>query len=187
MTDRDAADALDAFGLLADQARLRVAAALVLGARTSDEVVAASGLTSREVLEALSRLEAGELVRRERNGWLFDVRRMSELARNARPKPEPDDLGDVPADTAQLLRRFLQDGRLLSMPVQRSRRLVVLDHIAAGFELGVKYPEREVNAILGGFDDDWATLRRFLVDEGFLSREAGVYWRSGGSVALSDG
>jgi hypothetical protein len=51
----------------------------------------------------------------------------------------------------------------------------------------VRYPEREVNGILGGFDDDWATLRRFLVDEGFLSREAGVYWRSGGSVAFPDG
>jgi hypothetical protein len=186
MTDRDAADALDAFLLLADRQRLRVAAALVLGAGTTDDVVATSGLTSREVLEALSRLEAGELVRRDGNDWVFDVRRMSELARDARPKAEPDDLGDVPADTAQVLRRFLRDGRLLSIPVQRSRRLIVLDHVAAAFELGVRYPERDVNALLGGFHEDFATLRRYLVDEGFLSREAGVYWRSGGSVALPD-
>jgi hypothetical protein len=186
MTDRDPAEALDAFLLLADQQRLRAAAALVLGARTTDDVVAASGLSSRDVLEALTRLEAGELVRREGNGWVFDVRRMSELAREARPKPEPDDLGDVPADTALVLRRFLRDGRLLSIPVQRSRRLIVLDHVAAAFELGVRYPERNVNALLGGFHEDFATLRRYLVDEGFLTREAGVYWRSGGSVALSE-
>jgi hypothetical protein len=25
-------------------------------------------------------------------------------------------------------------------------------------------------------------LRRYLVDDGFLSREAGIYWRSGGTV-----
>jgi hypothetical protein len=27
-------------------------------------------------------------------------------------------------------------------------------------------------------------LRRYLVDEGLLSREAGVYWRSGGTVVV---
>ena len=30
--------------------------------------------------------------------------------------------------------------------------------------------------------DDHGVLRRYLVDEGFLSRQAGVYWRSGGTV-----
>jgi hypothetical protein len=25
-------------------------------------------------------------------------------------------------------------------------------------------------------------LRRYLVDEGFLSRDAGIYWRTGGTV-----
>jgi hypothetical protein len=187
VTDHDTADALDAFALLADQQRLRVVAALVLGARTTDEVVAASRLSHRDVLEALSRLEAGELVRRDGRDWVFDVRRLSELARDARPKPGPDDLGDVPADTAQVLRRFLREGRLLSIPVQRSRRLIVLDHVAGAFELGVKYPERDVNVILAAFHEDFATLRRYLVDEGFLSRESGIYWRSGGSVASPQG
>jgi hypothetical protein len=27
-------------------------------------------------------------------------------------------------------------------------------------------------------------LRRYLVDEGFMSRQAGIYWRSGGTVDL---
>jgi hypothetical protein len=184
--DDSAAAALDAFALLADASRVRVVAALVLGAQTTDEVVAATRLTNRDALEALSRLEAGDLVRRDSAGWVFDVRRLSDLARDARPKAAPDDHGDAPADVVQVLRRFLPHGRLLSMPAQRSRRLVVLDHIAGTFELGVKYPEREVNAILSGFDDDWATLRRFLVDDGFLTREAGVYWRSGGSAPVAD-
>jgi hypothetical protein len=186
VTEESRESALDAFVLLADQQRLRVVAAAVLGARTTDEVVAATGMSSRDVLEALSRLEAGGLVRRDGAGWVVDVRRLSELARDARPKAPPDDLGDIPVDTAAVLRRFIRNGRLLSIPVQRSRRLIVLDHVATSFELGVRYPERDVNALLGGFHDDFATLRRCLVDEGFLSREAGVYWRSGGSVQLSD-
>jgi hypothetical protein len=46
----------------------------------------------------------------------------------------------------------------------------------------VRYDEREVNVIVGGFFLDHAALRRSLVDEGFLDREAGVYWRAGGRV-----
>jgi hypothetical protein len=187
VTEEPRDPALGAFVLLADQQRLRVVAALVLGAGTTDEIVTATGLSPRDALEALSRLEAGDLARRDGAAWVFDVRRLAELARDARPKAAPDDLGDVPADVAQLLRRFLPHGRLLAMPAQRSRRLVVLDHIAGTFELGVKYPERDVNTILGRFDEDWATLRRYLVDDGFLTREAGLYWRSGGSVRVADG
>ena len=29
---------------------------------------------------------------------------------------------------------------------------------------------------------DYATLRRYLVDEGLLTRADGVYWRTGGRV-----
>ena len=49
-------------------------------------------------------------------------------------------------------------------------------------EPGVRYPEREVNALLAVWHPDVAALRRYLVDEGLLTREAGVYWRSGGWV-----
>jgi hypothetical protein len=31
---------------------------------------------------------------------------------------------------------------------------------------------------------DVAALRRYLVDEGLLTREAGVYWRNGGWVGV---
>jgi hypothetical protein len=48
----------------------------------------------------------------------------------------------------------------------------------------VRYRERAVNAILRPFDADVATLRRHLVDEGFLDRAGGEYWRAGGSVEI---
>jgi len=41
-----------------------------------------------------------------------------------------------------------------------------------------------VNATIEGFHPDYATLRRYLVDEGFLNREAGIYWRSGGTFPI---
>ena len=76
----------------------------------------------------------------------------------------------------------MPDGRLEQMPAKRSRRLVVLDQVARMFEPGHRYPEREVNDVLRTVWPDYAALRRYLVDEGFLDRADGVYWRTGGTV-----
>jgi hypothetical protein len=54
--------------------------------------------------------------------------------------------------------------------------------VARTFEPGHRYPEREVNDVLRSFWPDYAALRRYLVDEGFLDRADGVYWRAGGTV-----
>ena len=85
-----------------------------------------------------------------------------------------------------MLDRFFRDDRLVLMPTRRSKRLLVLDRVAQVFELGRTYPEREVNALLAPIHPDVAALRRYLVDEHFLTRDAGVYWRSGGTVDLDD-
>ncbi len=78
----------------------------------------------------------------------------------------------------------MRDGRIVTVPGKRSRRLLLLDHVAQRFEVGVRYSEGEVNLKLRNLHEDYAALRRYLVDEGFLSREHGEYWRSGGTVDL---
>ncbi len=83
----------------------------------------------------------------------------------------------------QVLRTFFDDqGRLTTIPARRAKRLVVLDRLAQLFEPGERYPETEVNRLLRNAHHDVAALRRHLVDEGFLGRENGVYWRTGGTV-----
>ena len=83
----------------------------------------------------------------------------------------------------KVLCTFFDDaGRLTSIPVKHAKRLVVLDHLAQLFEPGERYPESEVNRRLRGAHEDVAALRRYLVDEGFLSRDGGIYWRTGGTV-----
>ena len=82
-------------------------------------------------------------------------------------------------------RRFFdEDGRLHTMPRKVSRKLAVLDVIAARFVPGVHYLEVEVNRELIGIFEDYVALRRALVDFGFLDRADGRYWRSGGTVDL---
>ena len=81
-----------------------------------------------------------------------------------------------------MLRTFFRAGRLTEIPTKESKRRIVLERIAIEFEPGRRYDEKEVNAIVGAFFNDYAAIRRYLVDEGFLDRDHGVYWRSGGRV-----
>ncbi len=86
-----------------------------------------------------------------------------------------------------VLRAFVaQDGSLVGIPVRIGKRLVVLNYVAQSFPIGETWPESTVNAVLAPFHPDVAMLRRYLVDEGFLDRRDGRYWRSGGTTDVWD-
>jgi hypothetical protein len=88
-----------------------------------------------------------------------------------------------PADPASILRTFLPQDRLVSMPRAGRKRQIVLEYVVTAFEPGVRYSEAEANAVLGAFwADDVAALRRYLVDAQLLERNHGIYWRIGGQV-----
>ena len=80
------------------------------------------------------------------------------------------------------LRVFLGQGKIETIPARQSRRRLLLDVIAQAFEPGMRYSERQVSLFLAAVHDDYAALRRYLVDEDFLSRADGQYWRTGGTV-----
>jgi hypothetical protein len=100
--------------------------------------------------------------------------------------PDLDPASVIEAIAAdQRLRVFVSKGRIETMPARQSRRRLLLDKIAQGFEPGVRYPEHRVSQFLGAIYADYAALRRYLVDEELLSRAGGEYWRSGGTVPPS--
>ncbi|MEO6997852.1 MAG: DUF2087 domain-containing protein [Terracoccus sp.] len=93
-------------------------------------------------------------------------------------------LQDALRDRDAVLRAFVAtDGSLKSIPTKIRKRLVVLDLLCQQFELGERYAETDVNNRLRAFHPDVAALRRYLVEEGFLDRADGQYWRVGGSTA----
>ncbi len=178
-------------GLLAEPERLRVVAALVLGARTPSELIDATGLDQRAVGRALQRLETGGLITSAAEGFTLDTAVFKHVARTAAPQQKIEDHGYADERTEAVVRTFVRDGRLLSLPAQLSRRRTVLEHVAQAFEPGTRYPEKEVDGILrawcAGGTADHVSLRRSLVDEGLLTRDAGEYWRSGGWVDVLRG
>lgn len=172
-------------GLLSDGDRLRCLAAVVLGASTASEVGERAGLDARATARALERLAGAGLVVRGEGGLAAAPERFGEAARAAAaaevPAGPPEILGAT-AEQAAVLRNFVgDDGRLAALPASRTKRLVVLDVLAGRFAPGEVYPEAAVNRLLGEVHDDHAALRRYLVDEGFLERRDGFYWRAGGT------
>lgn len=178
-----ALDAAALAGLQADADRRRVIAALVLDAADVASIERASGVPAARVGKALARIVEAGLVVRGSDGTLHLVGEAFAVAAReaARSRPAAE-RHDGPPEVARVLDTFVRDGRLVSIPTARAKRLVVLDHLAQSFEPGTRYSESMVNLMLGRWHADTAALRRYLVDEGMLDRADGQYWRSGGTV-----
>ncbi|SNX58537.1 hypothetical protein SAMN06272735_3034 [Streptomyces sp. TLI_55] len=179
--------------LFTDENRVRVFAAVALGAGTPEEVARAAGVPAKETALALLKLrEQGAVTATGGDGdedgprlvVAYDLFR--EYARADREKATRSagtpGSGDENTDTDQLLRTFVRDGRLVRLPAQWTRKKRVLQHIAEQtFEPGVEYPERTVNEKLRAWceegETDHVTLRRYLVDLQHLRRSEGIYRR----------
>jgi len=182
---------LRALKALSDASRLRVVGLLASGRRMAVEELATDlGLSPGTVVHHLKRLSAAGLVRaqprpphveyefrRERLAWIGAG--LSAVGKDAEPDgletPGPD--GRLrSAYVSKVLGGFFEAGRLASIPAQEKKRVVVLRYLAETvFEADRLYPEKEVNQRLAVLHPDVASLRRYLVDHGFMQREAGIY------------
>lgn len=156
---------------------------------TTKEVVDATGRSQRVVLTAIGDLRAAGLVAVGGEHYAIDTAALRDAARAAADLDVPMDpiIGyGMTADEQAILRRFFSGRTLTEIPANRAKRQVLLQRLALDFDVGRRYTEREVNDVLFAFHPDWSTLRRYLVDEGFLDREhvddQNWYWRAGGRV-----
>lgn len=173
--------------LLLDPARLAVVGAIAVRSRTPEEAADHADVDRRVALETIASLRQLHAVESTEGGrYRLDREVLLEVARRLPQPAPPDDAVFHGMTTAEreVLARFFVGDRLTEIPASHAKRLVVLERLALEFEPGRRYPEQEVNELLGRFHPDHASLRRYLVDEGLLDREAGEYWRAGGRVVV---
>lgn len=169
----------DVLRALADVERLAVAGSLAVRPLTAGELADELGLPLARVRRHLGRLTAVRVVRPEpdRQTYRLDADTLRQAAAEVGPVREP---GVAPGDSADedaVIRAFFRGGRLVEIPAKGAKRRIVLERLASTFTVGSRHVEREVNTALSAYHDDYATLRRHLVDEGLLARERGEYWR----------
>ena len=170
---------------LADPERLAIAGALAQRSRTAAALATDLELQLARVRKHLNRLTTTGVARLEpdRRTYRLDTETLRWAAEQVGPPREAGlALGAANDDEETVLRTFFRDGRLTEIPAKETKRMIVLERIALEFEPGVRYDEQQVNAIVGRFFNDYASLRRYLIDAGLLAREHGEYWRAGGRV-----
>ncbi|MDM5154293.1 DUF2087 domain-containing protein [Bacillus sp. DX1.1] len=85
------------------------------------------------------------------------------------------------AESEEILHSYFTeglDGPLSSFPKKQKRKLVILKHLMKNFDSSQKYTEKEINEILERVYHDYVTLRRYLIEYGFLDRtpDGSKYW-----------
>ncbi|MEN8114835.1 MAG: GNAT family N-acetyltransferase [Actinomycetota bacterium] len=177
-------DAIDFARLCLEPSRLAALGRAVEGQLSADALAEALDVSRRDALTVIADLRVAGLV--DATGALN--RETVRAIAQAIPGPEepaPHILeGEWTEEERKVLRTFFAGEHLTEIPSNRAKRRTVLERLAQDFDPGDRYPEAEVSRRLEHYHPDYAALRRYLVDEGILSRSEGVYWRSGGRFPL---
>ncbi|MGX7352828.1 transcriptional regulator [Enterococcus canis] len=93
-----------------------------------------------------------------------------------------DDRYQITAEERQrVLATYLDaDGFVQQFPSKEKRKIIILSEFSQDFDPQKNYSEKAVNDILKRRIADFATVRRYLIEYGFLKRtkDGQTYWRS---------
>ena len=82
-------------------------------------------------------------------------------------------------EKSKVIASYMDENKgLKSYPAKEKKKIIILEEISKNFKYGVKYSEKEINRILKRIYEDYVTLRRALIDYGFLDRsnDCSEYW-----------
>ena len=165
-----------------DEERLRITGLLAVEGLNSSQIAGRLGMQPDMVARHLEILSQMGLVQENGGVYRLDVAALNALSKRVladrKPQVRSEDFEGDEYDRKVLKDYMLLDGRLKQIPSQHKKLLVILHHLAKLFKPGERYSEKEVNEILKKVNVDYAALRRYLVDEGFMQREKGIYWRT---------
>ena len=175
---------LQFFKTLADETRLKLLGILANREYSVEELAALLQLKAPTVSHHLAKLKELDLVGMRSDGnthiyWLNAeaLRNSSKGLLSSEKIASLVDNVEGDAWERKVLKDFFEGTRLKEIPASRKKRSVILRWLATQFEPGIPYKESEVNEIIERHHPDTAWLRRELISEKLMQREAGVYWR----------
>ena len=189
MSEINTEELLDFFKALSDANRLKIVGILAKAPRNVEQLADELGLGVSTVSHHLQYLAHAGLVEARPQGHYYiyslkeeTLRAMAQhlLAQENLPRLSEDASGD--AFERKVMASFVDsEGRITTFPAQEKKALVLLHYVAKAFEPGVHYTEKQVNETLLRFNEDTATLRRWLVEYKVMERQGGggEYWLAG--------
>lgn len=177
-------EAINLFKCLSDKSRLQILKSLALEDMYVERLAERLGITAPTVSFHLKKLaDAGAVTSYKSQYYTMyslnrKIFRTSILDILQEKSDEADEQARRDAEYRQrILDSFFEYGKLKSIPAQRKKERIVLEKIVGDFEFDRLYPEREVNLIISNYHDDFCTIRRDMISEKLLDRDATGYWR----------
>lgn len=173
----------DFFRVLGNEQRLRIAAHLMECDCTVSELAQRFQMKELAVQDSLAVLRLINLVSAVHDGkqtrYRFDLKALYALNRDLLSREnQPSPVDDLENDAERnLLRPFFNGQRLMEIPTNGKKFSTLLKWLAAQFETGMRYNEKQVNEIITRYHEDYATLRRAMIDQNLMQREKSIYWR----------
>ncbi len=167
--------------LMGNTERLKIAGVLGIESLTADQLAERLQMSLEAVQQHLEQLVTAGLVRVQEQQYALESRTLEYLSRQVLAQSHPvkstEEFEGDEYERKVLKSYFNRDGSLMAIPNQQKKLLVILCQLAKDFEPGKRYPERQVNEMLSRYHEDFAALRRYMVDNRLLARDKGVYWR----------
>ncbi|MFC4801492.1 metalloregulator ArsR/SmtB family transcription factor [Neobacillus sp. GCM10023253] len=169
---------------LGDLTRIKIVALLQQGPLHGQAIAGKLGLKPPTITHHMAKLREVGLIkeRRDKNTIYFSLNtKILEMSAkailNVRTGGGAELEMSVTAEDREAIIKnfFTKEGKLKTYPAQRKKKLVVLEHMIKGLELGKVYQEKEINEYLKQYHEDYATLRRELIMCQFMYRENNQY------------
>jgi hypothetical protein len=167
---------------LSDSSRLQVLNAIMVKAQYVEELAQRLNLAVSTVSFHLKKLEKAGLLNKHRdqyytvfsiNNDLFELKLRELVYCGDIEKYIQNERIDKYRQ--KVLKVFFSKKRLIKLPVQRKKKLIVLNEFIKLFQLNREYKESEVNTIINTLYEDHSLIRRMLIDEGVMERNDQVY------------
>jgi predicted transcriptional regulator len=168
---------------LSDTSRLQVLNSLMVKPQYVEELANRMNLAVSTVSFHLKKLEKAGLVNKTKeqyyivycvNDSIFNLS-LRELTSFENIEKYIQD-GRIEKYRNKVLKTFIQKGKLIKLPVQHKKKLIILDEFVKKFKAGEKYEEKEVDSIINQVYSDHCLIRRLLIEEGLMKREKQIYW-----------
>lgn len=179
---------------LSDPTRIKLLVLLADGERNGLILAERLGVTPATITHHSAKLREAGLIfeRRDKNTVYFSlnhelIRSYAKAAENliiSRSSAQGDEVIMEMENHNQRMKEsvlknfFTKDGLLKMIPVQLKKKLIVLEHLVLQLETGRKYTEKEINAFIKQYHEDFATIRREFIMHQYMYRENGIYERN---------
>ncbi len=175
---------LQFFQVFSNESRLKLIGHLANGEKSVGELADLLGVKEPTVSHHLAELKGLNLVNVRAEGTMriyqLNAKALESISKDIFARPnlaalvKPSEM----SDEERILRTWVKNGRIIDIPAQEKKKQILIRWLAGQIDPERHWTEKEFNTCLKAYNEDFATLRRYLVDAGYMARENGIYWRT---------